>query len=135
MGLNDAEPASYPSAAELKPAEDYSSGSGGRLLELYCAALENYERRLDEKIAEERKQAHHLRLYRYVSVLSGTLLAVASLALCAFGIERQTDLLPLAGVLGPVAGLAGVFIWGYRPQDQNQISKSKQPKKIPEITK
>lgn len=128
-------PPHMPSAAELKRAEDSSPGSGRRLLELYCVTVENYERRLDEEVAEDRKQSHHLRLYRYVSVLSGTLLAIASLALCAFGIERQTNLLSLAGVLGPGAGLAGVFIWGYRPQDQNQISKSKQQKKIPESTK
>lgn len=111
----------FPTSAELKRAEDAAPGGAKQLFDLYCIALQSYERRMDEIYAESRRNSRHLRLYRYFSVLSGMLLAIASLALCAFGIERQADLLPLAGVLGPVAGLAGVFIWGYRPRPQSPI--------------
>lgn len=77
--------------------------------------IENHERRMDEAWAEECRQAKHLRVYRYSSVFSGIVLAGGSLALCAFGIERHANLLAIAAVIGPAAGLAGVFVWGYRP--------------------
>lgn len=110
-----------PTSAEMKRSEDAAPGGAKQLFDLYCISLQNYERRMDEASMESRRDARHLRLYRYFSVLSGMLLAISSLGLCAFGIERKADLLLVAGVLGPVAGLAGVFIWGYRPRAQSSI--------------
>lgn len=114
-----------PSTAELKRAEEAVSGGAVKIFELYCQAFENYERRLDEIMAQEAKQSSHLRTYRYFSVLSGVLLAAASLALCAYGIEQKTNLMPLAGVLAPVTTLAGVFVWGYRPNKNDSTKKQK----------
>ena len=107
-----------PSSAALKRAEEAAPGGARRLFELHCQAIENHECRVNEEHAEKRRQSNHLRLYRYFSVVCGLTLAIASLALCALAIERKTDLWPLAVVLGPIAGIAGVFLWGYRPKDQ-----------------
>ena len=103
-----------PTAAELKRAEDASPGGAARLLDLYCIACQSYERRTDEMYTEHRRHTSHLRQYRYFSVLSGMTLAIGSLGLCAYGVESKANLLPLAAALGPVAGLAGIYIWGYR---------------------
>jgi hypothetical protein len=70
-----------------------------------CSAWQSYERRTDEIYAEHRRHASHLRQYRYFSVLSELVLAIFSLGLCAYGIERQAKLLSVAAILGPVAGL------------------------------
>jgi hypothetical protein len=105
-----------PTATELQRVEDVSPGGAGRLLDLYCTAWQSHERRTNVICAEQRLHASHLRQYRCLSVLSGMTLAIGSLGLCAYGIEHQANLLPLACVLGPVTGLAGIFIWGYRPR-------------------
>lgn len=124
----------FPTSAELKRAEEASLGGAKQLFELHCVALQNYERRMDEINQESRRHARHLRLYRYFSVLSGLLLSIASLALCAFGIERKANLLPLVGVFGPVAGLAGIFIWGYRPRENTSgASSSAEPRDRPQL--
>lgn len=104
-----------PSAALLKQAEQVAAGSAKLLLEQHVAALAAHERRLDEQLSANLAYFRHVATYRYVSVLSGLLLAVVSLGVITFAIDRGAALTQLAAVLTPIAGLAGVFLWGYRP--------------------
>lgn len=96
-----------PSSSELERLDEAVPGSAQKIFDMYLAALQAYERRRDEAHLEHFKEQRHLRLYRYFSVLSGVFLAVAALGLCAFGIERQANLYPIAALLTPIAGLAG----------------------------
>ena len=57
----------------------------------------------------------HVQLYRMVSVAAGVFLGTAALGVAAFAVYEHEAVGPLAWVLGPVAGLAGVFVYGYRP--------------------
>lgn len=99
-----------PSAAELKRAEEASMGGAKRLFDLHCDALSRYEDRVSQGFADELKQRGHLRFYRNFSVVCGTFLAAASLGLCAFAIQMHAELAPVAWVLAPIAGIAGVFV-------------------------
>lgn len=104
-----------PPEEELKRAEKAVRGGARRLFELYIRSAEHHENRLDSKLQEFVAIQHHLQRYRNMSVLCGTGLAAASLLLCAFAIYSNAALAPLVWVLAPVTGLAGVFVWGYRP--------------------
>jgi hypothetical protein len=106
-------------------------GSAQKLFDMYRAALQASERRQDDAHLEHFKEQRHLRLYRYFSVLSGVFLAIAALGLCAFGIERQANRYPIAALLTPIAGLAGVFIWNYRPRVPNEKAPKRQVLPLP----
>ncbi|NVN80577.1 MULTISPECIES: hypothetical protein [unclassified Vibrio] len=84
-------------------------------LELWRQEYKNYLTAVSNQESEKLIDQRHLRNYRILTVMSGTFLALSSLALCAFAIHEKADLVPLAAVLTPIAGIAGVFVWGYRP--------------------
>jgi len=48
-------------------------------------------------------------------VLAGLVLGLAALGDAAYAMHSQVNVGPLGWGLGPVAGLAGVFVWGYGP--------------------
>lgn len=106
------EPLSVKTLNDLK---SISPGEGAKCLELWRQEYEHYLEYIRNDANQKIIEQKHLRNYRILTVMSGTFLATASLALCAFAINKSADLLPLAGVLGPIAGIAGVFVWGYRP--------------------
>lgn len=117
IGKQSIDAPSLPSAAELKRAEEMSPGSAKKLLEAHISALERYEERLDAVIRAQVQAGRHIQFFRMLSVLLGTFLASASLGLCGFAIYERAELSNIAWVLGPVTGLAGVFVWGYRPKE------------------
>lgn len=106
-----------PSPDALKKAETALQGSAKALFDLYQTSANNYERRVDEDKLRQTRQENHAVFLRYLSIVCGTLLAFASLSLSAFAIQRGASLVPLAAVLTPIAGIAGVFLWGYRVLD------------------
>jgi uncharacterized membrane protein len=111
--------------ATLQKLESLVPGEAQRFLELVREEFRCY---LDATRKESERQAReqqHLRLYSILSVILGTFLATASLALCAYAIQRGANLAPLAAVLGPVAGIAGVFIWGYQPRGSSSLNPPK----------
>ena len=73
-------------------------------------------------MVREYSAVRHIQLYRILSVLCGTGLAIGSLLLCAYAIASHVQLAPLGLVLGPICGLAGVFVWGYRPRQTENAS-------------
>src|SRR4051794_22904750 len=104
-----------PSKAELQRAEAAKPGVGKEWIDLYFEVVRSeMQRELQEQLARL-SYLRHIQRYRYFSVAAGCTLALASLGICAYGIHEKVDITPLAVVLGPLAGLAGVFIWGYRP--------------------
>lgn len=109
-----------PSPADLKKVETALPGSAKILFDQYRIAVTNYERRVDEDKLHQTRQENHAVFLRYLSIVCGTLLALASLSLSAFAIQRGASLTPLAAVLAPIAGIAGVFLWGYRISDTSK---------------
>jgi hypothetical protein len=67
------------------------------------------------KLNAKKYDSHHK--FRQSGLIYGTLLALSALALGAFGIINKAELLSLAALITPIAGLAGVFIWGYQRRD------------------
>ena len=88
-------------------------------LDLHFEIVRRDEHRKDLELDAKLANLIHIQRYRYFSVASGCLLALASLGICGFAVHQSVDITPLAFVLGPLAGLAGVFIWGYRPPEKN----------------
>jgi hypothetical protein len=72
---------------------------------------------LKEKARLERKRQDHKLLIRSASIFFGSLLAGCSLLLAAHAINLKASLLELAAVFTPIAGIAGVFIWGFQRKD------------------
>jgi hypothetical protein len=125
-----------PSIEALERANLADPGSARRVMEQYYAAYEAHEARLDREHEAALRYQAHIQRYRYVSVAFGSLLAAMSLGVCAFGIHQKAEILPLAYILGPVAGLAGVFVWGIDPnrtrrkshrQSQSQSQRRRPP--------
>lgn len=110
-------PPKAPTPGQLKAAEDACKGGGTELLRLHSESTEKYYEWLKAERAEKSQQLDHIQRYRYLSIISGEILALASLAVIAYGIHRGSQLTHIAIAISPVAGLAGVFVWGYRPKD------------------
>ncbi len=96
--------------------ESLAPGEGVKWLEIWRREYSDYVEAVQKDAAERVREIQHLRTYRVLTVMSGTFLAAASLAVCAFAIWKGASLAPLAAVLAPIAGIAGVFVWGYRPK-------------------
>jgi hypothetical protein len=109
-----------PSRNELQLLEDIEPGSGKKRIQLHLYSIKKKIEQKDRELDAKEKHQKHIQKYRYFSVAAGCLLALASLALCAFFVYMNADITPLAYILGPLAGLAGVFIWGYRPSKGNK---------------
>jgi hypothetical protein len=115
-------PPQVPTTAELRRADDFVEGGARKLFDIYCQNVEKYQEREDARLSKELTEQRHLHNYRALSIIAGTGLAMASLLLCGYAIYKEANLLPVAGVLGPVAGIAGVFVWGYRPKDTPRVA-------------
>jgi hypothetical protein len=113
-------PPKIPTIAELTRVENASEGAAARVLDVYFTAAKKHEERLDRELEAKLAYQQHVQRYRYVSVACGSFLALASLGVCALGVWQKVDIVPLAWVLGPVTGLAGVFVWGYRPRSEQK---------------
>ncbi len=104
-----------PTAAELDRAEKVHPGRAKVLLDAYVAAGHEYLRLQVEASSEGRSDRAKLWTYRFASVWCGMVLGVSSLGVIAFAVAHNASLAPLAAALTPVAGIAGVFVWGYAP--------------------
>jgi hypothetical protein len=104
------------SLAALQKIDSLATGEAARFLELQRREFELYLETSRLNAEQQALDFQHLRIYRIISIISGTFLATGSLALCAFAVEKGANLVPIAAVLAPIAGIAGVFIWGYQPR-------------------
>lgn len=102
-----------PSAAEFKRAEDAVRGGAEKLFQSYIESVTRYEGSVRLQIDEVHRDQIRLRRSHIIAIVCGFMLGMASLAVCTYGIYRESNLLQLAAVIGPTAGLAGVFLWGY----------------------
>ncbi|MCJ2137021.1 hypothetical protein MKK69_23750 [Methylobacterium sp. J-026] len=87
-------------------------GSGARFLDAYFRALETDD---DERRAQLRTMvadASHARIYRHLCLFLGTALASGTIALGAFAVAQGANVYAIAALVTPIAGLAGVFVWG-----------------------
>lgn len=116
-----------PTSAELKRADEASPGGAKERLQLYFEAIKNHERRLDGELEFRAREQKHVQSYRLLSVACGALLGFSSLILCGYGLAVGANLLPLAAVLAPVSGIAGVFVWGYRPTARREKRRKDEP--------
>ncbi len=114
-----------PTKAELQRAEETHVGGGKALLDLHFETIRNILERQNRESEARIANLRHIQRYRYFSVASGCLLALASLFICGYAVNQRVDIAPFAWVLGPLAGLAGVFVWGYRPSESD-LPTSKQ---------
>jgi hypothetical protein len=76
-----------------------------------------YDELAIERLRDEIASNRHKRFFSVLSVILGTVLASASLMVCVYGIYAKASLWELSLFLAPVSGLAGIFLWGYRPKD------------------
>ena len=105
-----------PTANELQRVNEIQPGAAADLIKSYIDSVTRHEDRLDRELTTQLRIQAWALIYRYVSVACGSALALCSLGVCAYAIHAKADLVPVAIVLGPVAGLAGIFVWGYRPK-------------------
>ncbi len=104
-----------PTGAELERAEKAYPGSAKRLLDTYVAAGQAYLQLQVREFEKAESDAAKLWTYRWANIVCGMDLGVSSLGVIAFAVAREASLAPLAAALTPVAGIAGVFVWGYAP--------------------
>ena len=107
-----------PSLDELSELHEKDPELARKFFDLAVTAIEAEERNNSALIEESIRNSHGTRGFRVLCVLCGTGLALLSLALTAFAIYVKADLPSLAVILTGVAGIAGVFLWGYRPRDR-----------------
>ena len=105
----------WPPLQALAALEHVSPELARRFLEEWIDSKAVYAQALADRIADAIESSRHHRRYRTTSIWLGTVLAALSLAVGAYGIYAQANLLHIAALLAPVSGVAGVFIWGYRP--------------------
>ena len=109
-----------PTKDELGLFEAVEAGTGRKLIQLHFDTVRREQDREDWRLEAQIEQIRHVRLYRYFSVASGCVVALLSLGLCAYSIGHDIDFVSLAWILGPLAGLAGVFVWGCRPSGKDE---------------
>lgn len=107
-----------PSLAELEELHKKDPELARRFFDLAVSAMEAEERNNSALITEAIKTSQGTRAFRVLCMLCGTGLALLSLALTAYAIYARADLPSIAIILTGVAGVAGVFLWGYRPKEK-----------------
>jgi hypothetical protein len=108
--------------SDLERIHAHSPDAAVQYLQNWLELKTHYDRALVEQILDEIANSRHKRLYGILSVLLGTFLATFSLGVCLYGIHEGSNLFALAAMLAPVSGLAGVFVWGYRPREKSRSS-------------
>jgi hypothetical protein len=101
---------------DLERIQSVSPEIAAQYLQSWLEVTKLYEKAAVEQMADDIANSRHKRLYSILSLSLGTFPATISLGVCLYGIHQGTNLLSLAAMIGPVAGLAGVFVWGYRPK-------------------
>lgn len=114
--------------SDLDRINSHSPEIAAQYLRNWLELKDQYERAIVASMLDEVENSRHRRFYSILSVVLGTFLATISLVVCLYGIHEGANLLALAALLGPVSGLAGVFVWGYRPQ-QLQTSSTRKVQK------
>ena len=104
-----------PTPSELRKAEEASPGSANLLVYDYLSARDRYFSQQEQEFRERVRQLQRINVFRLASLFCGMVLGLASLSVLTWGVVRGVDPRYLAVGLSPVAGIAGVFLWGYQP--------------------
>jgi hypothetical protein len=103
-----------PTAEELKVIASLSPELGKVLIDIWAEnqrslmAIKENEHLIFDKNAKTK------RIQSILAPVLGTLMATIAFALGAFGIQANANLWAIAALITPIAGLAGVLIWGYQ---------------------
>lgn len=110
-------PPVQPLPSEIEALENISKGAGLRKIELHFQEVSTYNQAWQARIDIAKEDAKAIRAYRMYSLFAGFGLGLLAFILAGFGIHNKTSILELTGLVGAISGIAGVFVWGYRPKD------------------
>lgn len=116
-----------PTKEDLENTEAIVPGSAKLQFELYLKRVDNYEERLDLQLNSQIQDLLYIQYYRFFSILAGTILGIGCLGLCAYAVHHKQSVGSIALVLTPLAGLSGVFVWGYRPAATAKAKVAEKP--------
>jgi hypothetical protein len=94
----------------IEELKNLPSESQDKLIEIYG----NKQKAL---IEFEHKKEELLQKAKYQGIAFGTFLAALVIGLGAFAISQKSNLLEVAALITSIAGLAGVFLWGFQRKD------------------
>jgi hypothetical protein len=84
-----------------------SEESQKEIIDIYKTEIKAHH--ANEEIKLTLKQSTH-----FMNLGFGSILALSAFLLAAYAIYQKANLLDLAALITPIAGLAGVFLWGFQ---------------------
>jgi hypothetical protein len=90
--------------------KDFSESEKEQIIEIHKTRLAN-------QASLEHKKLIYSSGLKFALAILGTGLASAAFILAAHAINSKASLIELAALITPIAGLAGVFLWGFQRKD------------------